>query len=161
VDDLPRGLYLLVRNTDHHQRLREATNPAFAWTKPEGCPDALDLYLMKPGDLRKLAMQIACVQALAADSCFSLAMIAEFEGVLERHGPWMYPRLYWECGMIGQVLYLEAEAAGLRGCGIGCYFDDPMHELLGLKGRDIQDLYHFTVGKALEDSRITTLPAYP
>jgi SagB-type dehydrogenase family enzyme len=161
VEDLPRGLYLLVRNADHSQRLREAMNPAFAWTKPEGCPDALDLYLLKPGDLRKLAMQIACVQALASDGCFSLAMIADFEAVLERHGPWMYPRLYWECGMIGQVLYLEAEAVGLRGCGIGCYFDDPMHELLGLKGRGFQDLYHFTVGRPLEDPRITTLPAYP
>lgn len=39
-------------------------------------------------------------------------------------GAWRYPRLYWECGQIGQLLYLEAEAAGLSGTGIGCYFDD-------------------------------------
>jgi SagB-type dehydrogenase family enzyme len=161
IQELMSGLYLLVREPGHEERLRQAMNPDFTWGKPEGCPEGLDLYLLMPGDLRKLAMQLACVQALAADGCFSLAMIADFEEVLERHGPWMYPRLYWECGMIGQVLYLEAEAAGLRGCGIGCYFDDPMHELLGLKGRGFQDLYHFTVGKALEDPRITTLPAYP
>jgi hypothetical protein len=36
-----------------------------------------------------------------------------------------------------------------------------MHELLGLKGHDFQDLYHFTIGRAVEDPRITTLPAYP
>jgi len=48
VEDLPRGLYLLVRNADHSQRLREVMNPAFTWTKPEGCPDALDLYLLMP-----------------------------------------------------------------------------------------------------------------
>ena len=63
--------------------------------------------------------------------------------------------------MIGQVLYLEAEAAGLRGTGIGCYFDDAMHELLGLRDDFCQDLYHFTVGGPVEDRRITTLPAYP
>ena len=63
--------------------------------------------------------------------------------------------------MIGQVLYLEAEAVGLRGTGIGCFFDDPMHGLLGLEGMLHQDLYHFTVGGPVEDRRLATLPPYP
>lgn len=63
--------------------------------------------------------------------------------------------------MVGQMLYLEAEAAGLRGTGIGCYFDDPVHEIFGLEGRAFQSLYHFTVGGAVDDPRLTTLPAYP
>lgn len=37
----------------------------------------------------------------------------------------MYPRLFWETGVLGQVLYLEAHAAGLSATGIGCFFDDP------------------------------------
>ena len=41
--------------------------------------------------------------------------------------------------MIGQVLYLEAEAVGLRGTGIGCFFDDGMHSLLGLKDSTIPE----------------------
>jgi hypothetical protein len=88
-------------------------------------------------------------------------MIADFEGSLERFGPWFYPRLFWESGMIGQVLYLEAEAAGLRGTGIGCFFDDPVHQVLGLEGLSYQSLYHFTVGGPVQDARLTTLPAYP
>ncbi len=88
-------------------------------------------------------------------------MIAEFVTPIEHYGPWFYPRLFWEAGVIGQVLYLEAEAAGIRSTGIGCFFDDPMHEVLGLQGRQYQDLYHFTIGGAVEDSRLTTLPAYP
>jgi hypothetical protein len=87
-------------------------------------------------------------------------MLSEFERPLQEIGAWFYPRLYWECGMIGQSLYLGAEVKGFRGCGIGCYFDDAVHEMLGLKGRAYQDLYHFTVGKAIDDPRITTLPAY-
>ena len=63
--------------------------------------------------------------------------------------------------MIGQVLYLEAEAAGIRSTGIGCFFDDPVHDLFGFKGRTFQSLYHFTVGGAVEDARLTTLPPYP
>jgi hypothetical protein len=113
------------------------------------------------GDFRQAAQQIACLQEIAGDGCFSAGMIAEFDGPLEAHGPWFYPRLFWECGLIGQVLYLEAEAAGLRATGIGCYFDDPMHHLLGLKSTRYQDLYHLTAGGPVEDSRLTTLPPYP
>jgi hypothetical protein len=47
---------------------------------------------------------------------------------------------------VGQVLYLEAEEAGIRATGIGCYFDDPVHEVFGISSRDWQSFYHFTVG---------------
>ncbi len=105
------------------------------------------------------AQLISCQQAIAGDSAFSLAMLARFETVL-KESPWRYPSLYWETGMIGQVLYLEAEANGMQGTGIGCFYDDLMHELLGINGHSWQDLYHFTIGRALVDDRIQTLPPY-
>ncbi len=83
-------------------------------------------------------------------------MVAEFSETT----PWQYYRLFWECGLIGQVLYLKAEASGARGTGIGCYFDDNVHELLSFKDQQFQSLYHFTIGKPLEDNRLETLPAY-
>jgi hypothetical protein len=61
---------------------------------------------------------------------------------------------------VGQALYLEAEAAGVRSTGIGCYFDDAFHDVLGLTSRRFQDLYHFTVGGPVEDRRLMTLPPY-
>ena len=36
-------------------------------------------------------------------------MIAEYRQALFTQGPWFYRRLFWETGLIGQVLYLEAE----------------------------------------------------
>ena len=161
VDGLAPGLYFLIRNVREKDELRSAMRGSFAWKKPDHCPDALELYLLAKGDVHKAAMQISCFQEIAGDGCFSAAMIAAFEGPINRYGPWFYPRLFWECGMIGQVLYLEAEAAGVRATGIGCFFDDPTHEVLGLKGRSYQDLYHFTVGGPIEDHRLTTLPPYP
>ena len=62
--------------------------------------------------------------------------------------------------MLGQVLYLEAEAAGLRGTGIGCYFDDACHDILGLKTDSFQDLYHFTLGGPIEYTRLQSHPPY-
>jgi hypothetical protein len=58
------------------------------------------------------------------------------------------------------VLYLDAEEAGIRSTGIGCYFDDPVHQVFGISSRDWQSLYHFTLGGPIEDGRLTTLPAY-
>ena len=160
VAGLEPGLYFLVREPAQIDALRAALKPEFAWAPPPGCPAELPLYHLAAGDARPIARRISCGQDIAADGCFSLGMLAEFEGPLTELGAWMYPRLFWECGMIGQVLYLEAEAAGLRGTGIGCFFDDAMHGLLGLADRRYQSLYHFTVGGPEEDTRLTTLPAY-
>ena len=68
--------------------------------------------------------------------------------------------MFWESGVVGQVLYLEAEAAGAAATGIGCFYDDPVHDILGLTGHAFQSLYHFTVGMPVEDPRLTSEPGY-
>ena len=161
VEDLEPGLYTLVRDPAKKEVLQSAMKAEFAWEKSEGCPADLGLYRLVAGDARRLAKQSSCNQDIAADGCFSLGMIADFDEQLKRFGPWFYPRLFWESGMVGQVLYLEAEAAGIRGTGIGCFFDDPVHSVLGLRAMQYQSLYHFTMGGPIEDARLTTLPAYP
>ena len=103
----------------------------------------------------------SCHQEIAADGVFVAAMLAEFEPRLSAHGAWFYRRLHWEAGAIGQVLYLEAEAAGVGSTGIGCFFDDATHEILDLTDRRYQTIYHFTVGGPVEDTRLTSLPGYP
>ena len=159
VTGLTPGLYLLARDPAQSRRAARGAEAGVRLGAADGCPPELPLYRLASGDTRGIASRISCGQDIAADGCFSLGMLAEFERPLTEHGAWIYPRLFWECGMIGQVLYLEAEAAGLRGTGIGCFFDDGMHSLLGLKDRRYQSLYHFTVGGPLEDERLTTLPA--
>jgi hypothetical protein len=160
VDGFVPGLYLLARDPAAVPGLRSATHPQYAWTSPDHCPDDLPLFLLQRGDARALAAQLSCGQAIAGDGAFSLAMIAEFESRLRRHGPWFYRRLFWETGLIGQVLYLEAEAAGVRATGIGCFFDDPVHQVMGFDDTSFQSLYHFTTGTPVDDSRLTTLPPY-
>lgn len=160
VDDLPRGLYFLVRNKNHLQDLQATFNKHFKWEKPEDCPDELDLFLLEEYDCRRMAAGVSCGQEIAGAGCFSLGMISAFEAPLKQYGPWFYPRLYWECGAIGQVLYLQAEVSGIRSTGIGCFFDDPVHQIFGIKDLNYQSLYHFTVGGPVDDNRLTTLPPY-
>lgn len=160
VNDLPPGLYALVRDPDKVEALRHAMRPDFLWQRPPSCPSGLPLYLLEQGDCRALAAEVSCSQAIAGDGAFSLGMIADYMDSLVAYGAGFYRNLFWEAGLVGQVLYLEAEAAGIRSTGIGCYFDDAVHQVYGISSRDWQSLYHFTVGGAVEDTRLTTSPAY-
>jgi len=118
------------------------------------------LYLLQEGDCRALATTVSCGQNIAGDGAFSLAMIADYRDSLATYGAAFYRNLFWEAGMVGQLLYLEAEEAGIRATGIGCYFDDPVHAAFGIASREWQSFYHFTVGGPVEDGRLSTLPAY-
>ncbi len=160
VDGIPPGLYCLVRSPDKLESLQQSMRPEFCWQKPDGCPEGLPLYLLQEGDCRAVAWRVSCDQEIAGAGAFSCGMIAEFEPRLRQFGAWYYRRLFWETGVIGQVLYLEAEAQGVRGTGMGCYYDDPVHRVFGLTDSRFQSLYHFTIGGALEDGRLTTLPPY-
>ncbi|KAF9602620.1 hypothetical protein IFM89_030508 [Coptis chinensis] len=74
--------------------VHRATRFEFEWVKPEGCPAELPFYMLISGDCQQIAKRLSCHQ------------------------------LFWETGILGQVLYLEAHAVGISATGIGCYFDD-------------------------------------
>ena len=159
VRDLVPGLYLLARRPEHEELFRAAVKDC-AWRIPSGCPAELPLFQLAAADVRDLAGQVSCGQDIAADGVFSAAMLADWDSAAEQNAPWLYRRLYWETGLIGQMLYLEAEAAGLRGTGIGCFFDDAALAAFQLSDGPFRSLYHFTVGKPRDDQRLTTLPPY-
>jgi hypothetical protein len=160
VAGLPPGLYLFARHPEAVAGLEAARKAGYGFQPAENAPAHLPLFRLVRADTRQAAKALSCHQDIAARSAFSLGMIAEFDPVLEAEGPWAYRRLFWETGLIGQALYLEAEAAGVRGTGIGCFFDDPVHELLGFEDTTLQSLYHFTVGGPIVDERLETHPPY-
>lgn len=160
VEHITPGMYMLIRNPEHENRLREVCSEDFVWEREKLSGD-IPFNLLQPGDARAAATAVSCRQDIAGDGFFSLGMIADFEKGLKKYGNWFYRRLFWESGVIGQVLYLEAEANRCRGTGIGCYFDDAVHQLMGLPDTEWQSLYHFTVGDPITDTRLTTTPGYP
>jgi hypothetical protein len=160
VDGVPRGLYALARDPDKLAALKDAMQREFRWQRLPSCPPGLPLYLLQEGDCRALAATVSCGQHIAGHGAFSLGMIADYMDSLTTYGAAFYRNLFWEAGMVGQVLYLEAEETGIRSTGIGCYFDDLVHEAFGITSREWQSFYHFTVGGPVEDTRLTTLPAY-
>ncbi len=159
VDVLEPGIYCLPRSPEGLGQLRAAMRPDWLWARVEGCPEHLPLYLLAPLDTRQFAAMVSCHQEIAADSAFALAMLARFDDIGNSHS-WIYRQRFWEAGMLGQTLYMEAEAADFQGTGIGCYFDDEVHRALGIDTKRFQDIYHFTVGRAVVDTRLGSEPAY-
>ncbi len=159
VSDLKSGLYFLIRNEKDFEEIKQKCHSSFLWERVKDTAENLPLYFLKEGDFRNEATMVSCQQEIAGDGVFSLGMIAKFRENIEKN-PFFYRHLHWETGMIGQVLYLEAEAHSLRGTGIGCFFDDLVHQILGFSDNSYQDLYHFTIGGAIEDTKLATLPPY-
>jgi SagB-type dehydrogenase family enzyme len=156
VREIPSGLYFFIRNGNQLKEIQQLAKPDFLWKQID---PQFPLYLLEQGEFRKTAISVSCHQDIAGYSAFSLGMIARFKALLDKE-PFRYRHLFWESGMIGQVLYLEAEAHGLRGTGIGCFFDDAVHDLLGFENNAFQSLYHFTIGEPVEDQRLASYPPY-
>lgn len=160
VDEVEPGLYLLVRDPIQTEALKAAMQPGFEWTAIDSGALELPLFRLERADTRKAAAVVSCHQDIAADGAFAVSMLTALGPTLRERGAWMYRQLHWEAGAIGQVLYLEAEAAGRRGTGIGCFFDDGVGQIIGVDDDALCPIYHFTIGGPAEDERLMVLDAY-
>jgi hypothetical protein len=156
VEGLPPGMYALPRTDAAVDALRAAMRDGFGWQRAD---EELPLYQLVAARAGNTARTLSCHQDIASQCAVAFMMAAEFAAPIAAD-PAAYRHLHWEAGMLGHVVTLEAEAAGWRGTGIGCFFDDADHEVLGLKDDRLQVIYHYAVGMALDDARISTLPAY-
>lgn len=160
VDGWVPGIYFLERVKGSGAAFLKGLSPELR-PRPMAAGSSLALWQLgeaEPVALRRLARSLHCHQDIAATACLALGMVFPLDHTLAAD-PAAYRDVHREAGVVGQMLYLQAEALGLRGTGIGCFFDDPVMASLGMEGGAYRTLYHFTVGAALEDSRIETLPA--
>ena len=156
VEGIAPGMYVLPRSDVATDVLRHALRNTFSWQPADVGSPLFQLVAARAGNT---ARTLSCHQDIAAQCAVAFMMVAEFAAPVAVD-PAAYRHLHWEAGMIGHIVTLEAEAAGWRGTGIGCFFDDADHEVLGLKDDRFQVIYHYAVGMAVDDPRLTTLPAY-
>jgi hypothetical protein len=156
VEGIAPGLYVMPRSDTAKSELKNAFRETFTWLPVEQESSLFQLILARAG---KTARTLSCHQDIATQCAVTFMMLAEFAEPIVANTA-AYRHLHWEAGMLGHVLTLEAEAAGWRGTGIGCFFDDADHEVLGIKSNKFQVIYHYAIGMALDDPRISILPAY-
>jgi SagB-type dehydrogenase family enzyme len=160
VDGLAPGLYLLPRGEGGAADLEDAASALARAGPVEGASSSIPLLRLSAADLRAAARAACCDQDTAADGAFTAAMLARLEPTLRDEGAWAYRRLHWEAAALGHALYLEAEAMGLGATAMGCYLDDELHRLLGLRDRRFQVLYTIAVGRRVDDPRLRTSEPY-
>jgi SagB-type dehydrogenase family enzyme len=111
--------------------------------------------LLMPGDQRVSAAALSLSQNLAGNSCVTFSMVADLERAAALYGDRGYRYAFFEAGMIGQRLYIVSEALGFNATGIGAFYDDAVHQYLGLAPAQGQVIYHFACGYAVKDNRIS------
>jgi SagB-type dehydrogenase family enzyme len=81
--------------------------------------------------VERVAAYLSLEQSLAGNACFAVSMIADLAEAAQRFGNRGYRYVHFEAGVIGQRLYLGAEALGWNATGIGAFYDDDVHRYLG------------------------------
>jgi hypothetical protein len=155
VEGLAPGLYARVRDEGSASALRRECS-GWEWRRIE---DGVALVLLATAtcaDAARLAKALSGGQDIAGDASFCMAMICDMKRPdAEVADAWLYRRMQCGCGVLGQLLYLEAGAASMRGTGIMVFDDVGVLAMMGLgSGSRFQDFYHFAVGAPLADDRL-------
>ncbi|ADV45508.1 SagB/ThcOx family dehydrogenase [Nitratifractor salsuginis] len=119
---------------------------------PSDCDESLHLYMvvnnvegMKPGLwLGEKLLREGDLSGRAGYLCLEQTLGCERAVTFFITGEGNYQPLYQKAGLIGQRLYLAAEAQGIGASGIGAYYDQEVQEFLGTKEKV---LYAFAVGR--------------
>ena len=184
VDGLLPGIYFLPRGDLQRVQFFSALHDAVGSSHVADLPGLYPLVktIVDVQAFKRLLRSLHCHQDIASGACFAVGMLAPLDAAVTAD-PASYRDLLREAGAIGQSLYLHAEVLGLRGTGVGCYFDEPVLDTLELNfnsrdlnaheinareinsrdaaGSGYQSLYHFTIGLPLPDPRMATAPPYP
>ena len=118
-------------------------------------PAAAGLEPMHLGDVQRAAAYLSLEQPLAGHACVAFSLVADLEAAARAFGNRGYRYVHFEAGAIGQRLYLGAEATGWNSTGIGAFYDDDVHRFLNLTPSEGQVIYHFAIGRAVPDPRLT------
>lgn len=110
-------------------------------------PQDHSLELIKEGDLRLQAVQVALDQEIVGNANVALFMTAVFQRSQWKYGQRAHRYILLEAGHIGQNIYLAATSMGLGACAVGAFFDDEINRMLGIDGTREAVVYLIIVGK--------------
>lgn len=165
VEGVTPGFYLLNREGSNCAKksfggLKDSLGRWTDWVEISHQPAIYSLHRMTTANVQRAVGTLDCNQRIATDGAIEIGFLAEFDDALEQFGAAAYRHLHWQAGLLGHRLYLQATALELAGTGIGCFFDDAWHELLGITDTRFQFVYHFAIGQPLHDSRLISLSGY-
>lgn len=156
VRDLNPGLYLLSRDEKSNVVLRHQLAKDFDW-KPEGGP--VNFFQLQLGDFRQVTSTLWNQSELGESAIFHVMMLADFDKSVRLNLP-SYPHIFWESGMIAQVLSTEATALNHRTHHLAHFIDEQCHLMLGLRADQFRCTYLSSYGQPAESKTVYKPPYY-
>lgn len=95
-------------------------------------PENHSLELIKAGDQRQAAASASLGQSWAAQAPVMLLIAAQYERCTTKYGQRGRTYTHIEAGCVGQNIFLQAEALGLKAGIIGAFDDDELADSLGI-----------------------------
>lgn len=95
-------------------------------------PEGHSLELIKAGDQRQAAASASLGQSWAARAPIMLLIAAQYERCIAKYGQRGRTYTHIEAGCVGQNIFLQAEALGLKAGIIGAFDDDALARILGI-----------------------------
>lgn len=166
VRDLTPGVYVLPRSARGENLMRQQLTRWNDWVDADIAVGEHKLFRIKTANTQRAAATLCCQQRIASDSCFVTGFLAEFDSAIDsaigaaQAATENYCELFQEAGALAHTAYLRAAALGFAGTGIGCFFDDEWHELLGIQNKTLQFVYFFAAGKPIVDTRLMQRAGY-
>merc|ERR1712227_183902 len=157
------GLYILFRG-DYKDKLEEIKNQLGdrkieKYIHPK-IPEEINLYSISQTEemtvqmIRKQASRNSCVQSIANDCSVVFSLLAPIDESMELQ-PRSYAHLHWECGFLGQLLYVQAYYQQIHATGMGCFIDKSTAKIFNVTS--LKPLYHFAIGIGERETRFSVL----
>lgn len=144
ADYLPPGMPAILKGELIVHRVEGFTQGLYSL----GAED-LSLEFLEEGDLSRSVISACMGQTFCGEASLVLALVADLKRLRAPFGERGYRYALLEAGLLGQRVYLAAEALGLGACGVGAFYDREVAELLRL-GKGEVPLYLLTVGPPVD-----------
>jgi SagB-type dehydrogenase family enzyme len=98
------------------------------------------------GNFHAKSAYLCVEQKICGQSAAMCFLMADLKTLTAGAGPDAYRLSHLEAGLMGQRIYLAANALGLGCCGIGAFYDDEVRTFLGLGDTTWEPVYALAVG---------------
>jgi SagB-type dehydrogenase family enzyme len=94
------------------------------------------LLLVDEGNMRQRLLDASIYQDWVLYAPVMFIMVCNFPRVFWKYRSRGYRFVHADAGVLAQSFYLVATALKLNTCAVAAYYDDKIHELVGVNGRD-------------------------
>lgn len=145
VEGLQPGLYLLFLNDKQITSFRSQCKVTFNWTKVS---KEYQFYSLFEAPLNEMISDICLNDPFVKNSALTVSFINSFKPFITTFGVSMYQRLFWEAGMLAELIRLESRLEKVDAVSHPFYYESLFEKVMGISHHeDFMNTYHLSIGK--------------